>query len=121
MVERTARGFAIYLKLPIPTRTLSGSSMFSVQESSSANGRMVWIGTDDGRAHLSVDEAIQVRDALIAFIEDVPLPTKSGQYGNFFLASSGDWFESIPTPVSREYVEDHLPKELRSLPSGSNS
>ncbi len=42
---------------------------FTVQESSLATERCVWIGYGDKRAHLNVEEATLVRDALNEFIQ----------------------------------------------------
>ena len=46
----------------------TGEQHFSVQESSLATERKVWIGPGDERAHLNEDEARRVRDALSAFL-----------------------------------------------------
>lgn len=43
---------------------------FSVQRSSIATEHKVWIGVESDRAHLNVDEATRVRDALNAFIAE---------------------------------------------------
>lgn len=42
--------------------------LFTVQESSLATERKVWIGQGDERAHLNEDEARIVRDALTEFL-----------------------------------------------------
>lgn len=41
---------------------------FTIQQSSLATECKVWIGTDGHRAHMSIDEAARVRDALNAFL-----------------------------------------------------
>lgn len=58
----TERGFAMYADHP----TADGS--FTVQESSLATERKVWVGLGDARAHLSEAEARIVRDALTEFL-----------------------------------------------------
>lgn len=71
-VGSTPRGFGIYAE----GVDLYGES-FSVQESSLATEYALWIGQDrtpDGtpcRAHLSVEQARQVRDAITAWLSAV--------------------------------------------------
>lgn len=45
------------------------SGIYTVQESSLATEHKVWVGFNEQRAHLSVDEARIVRDALTEFID----------------------------------------------------
>lgn len=77
MTTYTARGFAVYTQFPV--ESYDGKPReFSVQESSLATERRVWIGTDDptnstdpsDRAHLNETEARKVRDALSEFLGD---------------------------------------------------
>lgn len=58
----TQRGFAMYADIP----TVVGN--FTVQQSSLATERKVWVGLRDTRAHLSVDEARRVQQALTEFL-----------------------------------------------------
>lgn len=65
----TPRGFAIYAEFDHSDYEGDKRSLFTVQESSLATERKVWIGKDD-RAHLNEDEARIVRDALSEFLGD---------------------------------------------------
>lgn len=80
--ERTERGFA-RMEFEFSDYRGTRPRTFSVQESSLATEHKVWVGPDtlligegtgafeSTRAHLNVDEARQVRDALSAWIESV--------------------------------------------------
>lgn len=64
---RTERGFAMWTDIP----TTDGN--FTVQESSAVMtnegyGPWVWVGLGSERAHLNVEQATTVRDALNGFI-----------------------------------------------------
>lgn len=67
----TPRGFAVYDELP----TTYGHTV-RVQLSSAAEAAHVWLFVDDSpvaeghNPHLSVEQAIRVRDALTAFIDE---------------------------------------------------
>lgn len=68
------RGFISYDEL-----TDSYGAQIRIAESSAASGPHCWLWTEggsvkgnNGSAHLSLEQAIQVRDALTAFIDEVP-------------------------------------------------
>jgi hypothetical protein len=71
--SRTTRGFAVYAEFEhmpyYPSRTDS-DGLFSVQESSLATERKVWVGLGNDRAQLSETEARIVRDALNEFLKE---------------------------------------------------
>lgn len=64
----TPRGFALYTEFEHADYEGEVVQNFSVQESSLAYPRKVWIGTDSARAHLDEEEARKVRDALNEFL-----------------------------------------------------
>lgn len=66
--EYTERGFALYAGFDHADYRGDETRFFSVQESSLATERKVWIGQGDERAHLNEDEARIVRDALTEFL-----------------------------------------------------
>lgn len=70
---RTPRGFSMYADFVYRDYQSSDESNFTVQESSLASEAKVWVGVEgsSGRAHLGVDEARAVRDALSAFLVEV--------------------------------------------------
>lgn len=80
ITTRSDRGFHQYGE---PVKTSYGD-MIEVYESSSAEGPHVWLGVDgtksgittqqacDHVAHLSLEQAIAIRDRLTAFIDEVP-------------------------------------------------
>jgi hypothetical protein len=63
----TPRGFVMYADFRHEDHR--GPHRFTVQESSLATERRVWIGSDDDRAHLNETEARAVRVALTEFLE----------------------------------------------------
>lgn len=80
-ITPNARGFHRYGE---PVETSYGHKV-SVYESSAANGPHVWLNVSkdfnrgpgdlpecDVAAHLSLDQAIAIRDRLTAFIDEVP-------------------------------------------------
>jgi hypothetical protein len=69
MTEFTERGFA-YTAFEYQDYRSTPKRTFSIQESSLATERKVWIGADDERAHLNEAEARIVRDALTAWLGD---------------------------------------------------
>lgn len=68
----TPRGFAMYEEFTFEAYQGDQSPrVFTVQESSLATERKVWIGSSmSNRAHLNVEEARKVRDALTEFLGD---------------------------------------------------
>lgn len=66
----TPRGFAMYTAFDHADYHGEESGIFTVQESSLATERKVWVGQNEHRAHLSEDEARKVRDALTEFLDD---------------------------------------------------
>lgn len=66
----TARGFGMYADFQYSDYRGEPVRKFTVQESSLATERRVWIGADTERAHVTVEEAIIIRDALTEFIEE---------------------------------------------------
>lgn len=71
--SRTPRGFAVYAEfehMPYSSPT-PGDGIFTVQESSLATERKVWVGRGNDRAQLSETEARIVRDALNEFLQEV--------------------------------------------------
>lgn len=67
----TPRGFAIYDVFAHQDYSESAPEEFSVQESSLATERRVWVGRGDTRAHLTEEEAARVALALIEFLGGV--------------------------------------------------
>lgn len=66
----TARGFAMYTEFMFKPYESQPEQEFTVQESSLASEQKVWIGVGSDRAHLNVEEARRVRDALTEFLGD---------------------------------------------------
>lgn len=64
----TARGFAMYESFEHSDYEGKAVQSFSVQESSLAYPRKVWVGAGSNRAHLTEEEARKVRDALNEFL-----------------------------------------------------
>jgi hypothetical protein len=96
----TPRGFAIYADFTQQDYQGSPEQAFTVQESSLATERKVWIGSGSERAHLNEAEARRVRDALTEFLGD------------------GDVAESHPslTVQSEEALAEWLSAALVSSP-----
>lgn len=67
MTTTTHRGFKMYAEFPHRDYSDSPERILTVQESSLATESKVWIGLDDNRAHLSVEEARRVAEALQEF------------------------------------------------------
>lgn len=63
----TPRGFAA-LRLQVRNYAEDDARTFTVQESSLATERKVWIGREGDRAHMNEAEARAVRDALNQFL-----------------------------------------------------
>lgn len=70
MDSRTERGFALYVDMDLTPSGYDGDR-FTVQESSHATEHRVWVGLNNNRAHLTVEEAVRVRDGLTEFIASV--------------------------------------------------
>jgi hypothetical protein len=69
----TERGFGMYADFPYDTYTNTPERVrYTVQESSAASERKVWVGSGQDRAHLNEDQARAVRDALTEFLDDAP-------------------------------------------------
>lgn len=68
--ERTPRGFRLYALFDHRDYHTDLPERYSVQESSLATERKVWVGSGDRRAHLTEAEARQVRDALTEFLSE---------------------------------------------------
>lgn len=69
-VQLTDRGFEIWERFKFRPYEEKNEEEFTVQTSSLATERKVWIGVSElYRAHLNVEEAIRVRDALTGFIQ----------------------------------------------------
>lgn len=74
-VPASDRGFLLYGGAPVNT---SSGHPVRVQESSSANGPHVWLFIDEAPGmssrspHLSLADAIEIRDRLTQFIDDTP-------------------------------------------------
>ncbi|QMU97828.1 hypothetical protein FVO59_11885 [Microbacterium esteraromaticum] len=75
----TPRGFG-YTEIKVANYAGQPERTFSIQQSSLATECQVWIGLDDDRAHMSVEQATRVRDALNAFLASAWLPVE--QEGN---------------------------------------
>lgn len=68
-IPASDRGFLLYGGSSVQT---SRGHVVRVQESSSAEGPHVWLFTDpDGDPHLSLADAIEIRDRLTQFIDSV--------------------------------------------------
>lgn len=65
----TGRGFG-YTEILVADYKGQAPRAFTVQQSSLATECKVWIGSGEHRAHMSIDEATRVRDALNAFLAD---------------------------------------------------
>jgi hypothetical protein len=83
-----------------------GQQRFSVQASSLATERKVWIGPGNERAHLNEAEACRVRDALNAFLGDGP-----SENARPHLCTPGCTDDSCPV----EPLTDAEVVELRSI------
>lgn len=64
----TPRGFAMYTEFEYQDYESQPITTFTVQESSLATERKVWVGAGSERAHLNEAEARSVRDALHEFL-----------------------------------------------------
>lgn len=65
----TPRGFAVYDEFEYAMYEGQETQPYSIQESSLAYPRKVWVGAGlGGRAHLTEEEARKVRDALNEFL-----------------------------------------------------
>lgn len=67
-VRKTPRGFNMYAEFAQRNYPGANTYIYTVQESSYAGERKVWIGPDGDRSHLSESEARLVRDALSEFL-----------------------------------------------------
>lgn len=65
----TERGFAVYTALELPDDGYAGK-VFTVQESSLATERKLWVGLDLHRAHLNAEQVTIIRDALTEWLEE---------------------------------------------------
>lgn len=63
----TPRGFG-FTEILVSDYEGQSPRPFTIQQSSLAAECKVWIGVGDERAHMSIDEAKRVRDALNAFL-----------------------------------------------------
>lgn len=70
--EHTERGFAVYARVQIGGDGYGPIVDFTVQESSLATERRVWVGKAEQRGHLTEQQARAVRDALSEFLGDEP-------------------------------------------------
>jgi hypothetical protein len=83
-VPANDRGFLVYGGSPVIT-SYGHPVEIRVQESSAASGPHVWLFVDEasrveGREpHLSLADAIEIRDRLTQFIEDVPRQWTRGE------------------------------------------
>lgn len=68
--EHTERGFAVYARVEIGGDGYDPIVDFTVQESSLATERRVWVGKGEHRGHLTEQQARAVRDALSEFLGD---------------------------------------------------
>lgn len=104
----TPRGFAMYATFEHADYPGDETGIFTVQESSLATEHKVWIGRNEHRAHLSVDEARTVRDALTEFLDD-------WEYGWAADEQSRHWY------ATREEAEEFMgdPRQFRRLPAGT--
>lgn len=68
--EHTERGFAVYARVQIGGDGYDLIVDFTVQESSLATERRVWVGKGEHRGHLTEQQARAVRDALTEFLGD---------------------------------------------------
>lgn len=68
--EHTERGFAVYARVKIGGDGYDSIVDFTVQESSLATERRVWVGKGENRGHLTEQQARAVRDALTEFLGD---------------------------------------------------
>lgn len=74
--EYTERGLAVFARVEIGGDGYDPIVDFTVQESSLATERRVWIGKGEHRGHLTEQQARAVRDALSEFLGDEdPLAT----------------------------------------------
>lgn len=70
--EHNDRGFLVYGGTAVPTRY---GHTIRVQESSAASGPHVWLfieGAAEAAPHLSLADAIEIRDRLTQFIDGTP-------------------------------------------------
>lgn len=70
--EYTERGFAVFARVEIGGDGYDPIIDFTVQESSLATERRVWVGKGEHRGHLTEQQARAVRDALSEFLGDEP-------------------------------------------------
>ena len=89
-VNETQRGFGVYAEFAQRDYPGAATSIYTVQESSLASERKVWIGPPIGRAHLSESEARVVRDALSEFLGEQE-PASEVEWGTASLEAPGEW------------------------------
>lgn len=94
----TSRGFAMYTEFEV--EGVDETHNFSVQESSLATEHKVWVGYGPERAHLSVEEARLVRNALTEFIGDGVVGTHTaGCYPTRTTRAGGCVEVKVPEPI----------------------
>lgn len=77
----TERGFAVYAEFEHSDYESTAPESYTVQESSLATERKVWVGGGTCRAHLNEAEARMVRDALNEFLAEPDQPPPFSREG----------------------------------------
>ena len=112
----TPRGFAIDADFTQQDYQGSPERAFTVQESSLATERKVWIGSGSDRAHLNEAEARMVRDALTEFLGDGDVaeshPALAAQSEEVLAQGIYDEMTFVSTPESRMDVARDWAREL---------